>query len=685
MTGASYIPGTWLGVVRSGTAVLLGPESPAELAGALWELLAARPEPHEVLAAVTSSSGGSLARIPAFGILDFNGPLRVFLRGNLDLRVEQPGGAVDLDGRDVTTWNERRFAVPAMCRLDIADGGQRDQPELPLGEGVVLLQALTLGVPSGPTAVAAPAAREWAATTENPHAADTRVDVHAPDQAEDAVVVESAVAVDSPVVVESVVALDSHGTDADAVPEARSTGPDFAAPDDLPGTLLPEHGASAETVLAVLDEDQERLTADSGLVPEAVGEAADPDATIAPGAIILPDPADASGTRDAAGTGDAVEPEGDVPPAGGSGAADAAPAVEMTTSYDHLWDRTVMRNIEDAAVREDPDADSGLVAATPQPALPAAEQLPALGAADDASTAGQQSRSDAVPGAGADGSAGTDPAAGPNPAPIPAPAPGPEAQAPAGVLIDSVPWRTGGEAAVPSSAPSSPPLGTPPAFTPPAGPEGPANPGPAPAFPASQAPAAGTQDQAPAAGFDPDHDGQTVMKSSLPGMAPHPAAPGPGQDPADGPLVLARVCAHSHANPPTRALCSACGGSLLPDAVQVARPRLGRVRLSTGDLLDLDQSMVIGRQPSVSRVQGGVMPRLVQVASPGGDISRSHVEVRLEGWHVMLCDLKATNGTVLVREGQPPRRLAQNEMAILLDGDIAELGDNISLRFEEIP
>lgn len=149
--------------------------------------------------------------------------------------------------------------------------------------------------------------------------------------------------------------------------------------------------------------------------------------------------------------------------------------------------------------------------------------------------------------------------------------------------------------------------------------------------------------------------------------------------------MLARVCAQGHPNPPTRAQCSVCGSALLPDAVQVARPRLGRMRLSTGELLDLDESMVIGRQPSVSRVQGGVMPRLVQVASPGGDISRSHVEVRLEGWHVMLCDLKATNGTVLVREGQPPRRLAQNEMAILLDGDIAELGDNISMRFEEIP
>nr|MDQ5861839.1 FHA domain-containing protein [Actinomycetota bacterium] len=186
------------------------------------------------------------------------------------------------------------------------------------------------------------------------------------------------------------------------------------------------------------------------------------------------------------------------------------------------------------------------------------------------------------------------------------------------------------------------------------------------------------------ASFDADHDGHTIMKSDLRGMTAHPA-PAVVQDagPA-GPLVLARVCGQGHANPPTHAQCAACGLPLPSDAVQVARPRLGRMRVSTGELVDLDQSLVIGRQPSVSRVQGGVMPRLVQVASPSGDISRSHVEVRLEGWHVMLCDLKATNGTVLVRGGQQPRRLAQNEMAILLDGDIAELGDDISLRFEEI-
>jgi hypothetical protein len=202
--------------------------------------------------------------------------------------------------------------------------------------------------------------------------------------------------------------------------------------------------------------------------------------------------------------------------------------------------------------------------------------------------------------------------------------------------------------------------------------------------PLAPVPAAVPAPPAERAAFDDDHDGQTVMKSSLAASAGRPL-PTVAEDASAGPTVLARVCSQGHPNPPTRSQCSACGAALLPDAVQVSRPRLGRARLSTGELLDLDQSLIIGRQPSVSRVQGGVMPRLVQVPSPEGDISRSHVEVRLEGWHVMLCDLKATNGTVLVREGQQPRRLAQNEMAILLDGDIAELGDNISLRFEEIP
>jgi hypothetical protein len=309
-----------------------------------------------------------------------------------------------------------------------------------------------------------------------------------------------------------------------------------------------------------------------------------------------------------------------------------APEPEAADSYDHLWEQTVIRNIEDAAVREDPDDDGDPAREEPE-AEPEPEPAP-------------------------------EPAPAPAVALVPAPEPpaAPRPAVPTG-LIDSVPWHTGGNDSPPSSPPPSSPRKT-------------------------------TEPLPPSVNLPPaaaaaDHDGQTIMKGDLPAALPGPAgaAAGPRRDaePGTGPLVLARVCPQGHANPSTYSQCGRCGVPLPGDGVQVRRPRLGRMRLSTGELIDLDHSLVVGRQPSVSRVQGAVMPKLVQVASPSGDISRSHVEVRLEGWHVMLCDLKATNGTVLIREGQPPRRLAQGEMAILLDGDIAEVGDGISLRFEEIP
>ncbi len=45
--------------------------------------------------------------------------------------------------------------------------------------------------------------------------------------------------------------------------------------------------------------------------------------------------------------------------ASGTEAPDAVPANELTGSYDHLWDKTVMRRIEDAAVRDEPEEEPG--------------------------------------------------------------------------------------------------------------------------------------------------------------------------------------------------------------------------------------------------------------------------------------------------------------------------------------
>ncbi|NUU33283.1 FHA domain-containing protein [Arthrobacter sp. C9C5] len=562
----SYTPGTWLGVVRSGTVVLLRPDTDRALVDSLWTLLAADPEIHEVLDAVTSASGGSLARLPWFGIVGLRGSLQVFLRGEIDLDVRLDGGeSVALSGRDVTTWAERRFAAAEGFSVAVPTAPPvSPAAPLPLGEGVVLLQGLHCGL------------------TGNPPAAEVRPD------AVPLAAVPDAVPAALP----------------GAAPEAAVEDQLLAAAEADIAAELSELGSSADTVLELPEEDL-----DAG--PETEVPAPPP-----------PEPAE--------------------PKPAESEPAESEPAEqEPTGSYDHLWEQTVMRNIEDAAVREDPEAEEE---PAPEPS-DAGEPDPAAAAIAPAEEQVEE------------------------PAALPAPEPAARPAVPSG-LIDSVPWRTGGERT--PAAPLAPrgPVAPPSLFTP-----------PSPQLPASQV---------PEPSGDADHDGQTIMKSALigsPAASPgHPKDPGrdTAKDPGTGPMVLARVCPQGHANPPTNAQCAYCGQALPGDGVQVRRPRLGRMRLSTGELIDLDQSLIVGRQPSVSRVQGAVMPKLVQVASPGGDISRSHVEVRLEGWHVMLCDLKATNGTVLLREGQAPRRLAQGEMAILFDGDIAELGDGIQLRFEEL-
>ncbi len=625
MARNSYVPGDWFGVVRSGTVVVLGPGTGPELLDSLWALLGRGPEIHEVLNEVTEAFGVSLTRIPPFGIIDTTDALRVVLRGDLELETLD-GALQSLHGRDVTTWAERRMELPASYRLRIGAAqsiGQDPVAErpLPLQEGVVLLSGLVATLTGGdePTvradAMAAPASPITAAST-----------IAWPPTAE------------RPASVETILALEPEaGTVSGAVPgdeEPEDAARDDAAHDDLELTIAPG-----------------QLRDDSDAAEEPAAE--DP-ATEEPAA---EDPA-------------AEEPAAEEPAAAEAGVDTGATTdelvrnLEQTSSYDHLWERTVIRSIEDAAVRLDQDdeehAEPAQVPARPEPQAPEARpRLPEPQVAP--------------------------PQAAPQPPAPPQPAPQGSG------LISSVPWLSGNPAPAPQPPAPQPVAPQLPAPQPPAPqPVAPQLPAPQPPAPQPVAP------QLPAPGAfsgvgddDSDHDGHTVMKSSLASLTspPAPAAPAGGELLPDGtkrPLVLARVCPQGHANPPTYAQCPSCGSALSGDGVQVPRPSLGKVRLSTGEVIELDRSLVIGRQPSVSRVQGGGMPALVQVESPGGDISRSHVEVRLEGWHVMLCDLKATNGTVLVREGQAPRRLAQNEMAIVLDGDIAELGDNISLRFEEI-
>jgi len=389
----------------------------------------------------------------------------------------------------------------------------------------------------------------------------------------------------------------------------------------------------------------------------------------------------------------APEPEPETEPDSEAGDDDAAPAVDGQPDGDSDIGMTIA-----------PDAAEFAAAYAASDAPESSGQTTRIQPAEDeAASPDEEDREDEPD----DRTIASRPPASPQPeAARPAsPVPGPEE------IIDSVPWLAAARRAVPG--PEQPPVedaatrsgltaGIPAGLGQTVAPEGHPDDdidadtvlSPSAAARAAAGPAPSAQAPAPPSGpplavpADPDHDGETVMKSDLDLAGVKTAAPAAAAataPPATGPMVLARQCSGGHANPPTASTCTVCGQSLGGEARQVRRPALGRIRMSTGEVLELDRPAVIGRQPQAHRVGSGTMPRMIQVRSPNGDISRSHCEVVLEGWHVQLRDLKATNGTVLIREGAAPRRLGQGESVMVLDGDIADLGDGVSLRFEAIP
>lgn len=127
---------------------------------------------------------------------------------------------------------------------------------------------------------------------------------------------------------------------------------------------------------------------------------------------------------------------------------------------------------------------------------------------------------------------------------------------------------------------------------------------------------------------------------------------------------------------------AARGGDTVPPLAPPRMPAPGRLRLSTGVIVPLDRTVVIGRRPRSTRVSGTDLPRLVAVDSPQQDISRSHLELRVEGDTIVATDLQTTNGTVLLRAGTSPTRLHPGEQTVVVPGDVLDLGDGITVDVE---
>ncbi|MDQ6657902.1 MAG: FHA domain-containing protein [Actinomycetota bacterium] len=198
--------------------------------------------------------------------------------------------------------------------------------------------------------------------------------------------------------------------------------------------------------------------------------------------------------------------------------------------------------------------------------------------------------------------------------------------------------------------------------------------------PANGSPAASASRAAPGG----DHDGHTQLAADV-GVdqqsSPPPAAgPGPGHGAGQ---VYAVLCPSGHANAPHSVSCRVCGAAIpAAEPVIAQRPLLGRIRLSTGPLVDINRRVVIGRAPSASRVTSSELPQLVTVPSPQQDISRSHVEVRAEDWHLVVADLNSTNGTVIRAPGRPEQLLHPGQAVVVQAGWTIDLGDGVSFVVE---
>ena len=107
------------------------------------------------------------------------------------------------------------------------------------------------------------------------------------------------------------------------------------------------------------------------------------------------------------------------------------------------------------------------------------------------------------------------------------------------------------------------------------------------------------------------------------------------------------VCSRGHFNNPQSTYCMVCGMSLLhltPNLVVRPRPTLGFIVFDDGASFGLDRSYLIGREPSSAEHPDA---ELLVIHDNNDTLSRTHAELRLDGWTVQIVDLGSTNGTYI--------------------------------------
>lgn len=184
-----------------------------------------------------------------------------------------------------------------------------------------------------------------------------------------------------------------------------------------------------------------------------------------------------------------------------------------------------------------------------------------------------------------------------------------------------------------------------------------------------------------------DHDGHTISLAQLRAAMDQEASPVARPSPVDASTMAVMVhaveCTAGHYNPPNAPMCRVCGAEIPTQAhVSVPRPVLGSFRFSTGEDRPVMRAMLLGRSPKADAPVSGELPELVSLDSPRKELSGTHLEVRLEGWQVLVVDRQSTNGTTVQLPGREPVRLHPGEPFQIVPGSVVDMADEVTFTYE---
>lgn len=675
MRRRTWTPGGYPAAVTERGIFVLEPGHEA-LAQRFWELMVDGADLPVLLQELTSAFAANLASLPSFvAIIDEAGGAHIAVRGAFEVVVDGPEGPTSVAGGNVITWSEYRFRTHSGWRIatPVDDLGPEETPWQALS-AVLPVSTLTSGTvgevgTTGASSIvsrveseACPGLDEAAVPGASAAPIDeaspaTSAPVHSPETEEDA----QPLAPSSP--------SSSQGESADealmVVEDDDSPAAAFfaaaAAPffeeeplgSEVPAPLADDESDEPDAHPSAPLHDCEAPAAEALAQAESTGEE-----TQIPWYDREEEAEESSPGDDRVSSGDAqpdplpeeeqaLSPAIDAEPGYVPGEQDSE---DRVSPYEYLYDDvTRAGTVEDAAVRHVRNSD--VIDDDPVPVPP--PHGPFTGNVQEADQEPTPALSPSLPISSV---------------PLPATPAQPEPTLdvpPGGFFIDSVPGVSSDAHSTPTAKPSA------------------------------------TYRRFMEATADGDHDGMTTLPqrarelrdyarhvNSEPDESSQSASvqvsPSAQASPAAvGPQVLAVLCEQGHPNATHASSCRVCSSPLGSTAVTVPRPSLGRIVLSTGEEVALEQDIIIGRRPRSSAGAARQPARLVIVPSPRKQISRSHCELRIDDWDVRLHDLGSNNGTYLTRPGQAPVRLDENVPTVLKPGDVVELGEEISFRMEE--